>query len=62
MPSQDDLDNFKRLQDSQGQTAMPPFPQLPEDVMVRFPSMREWNDEVQRWASESLGIKIQGGV
>lgn len=31
----------------------PPFPELPEDVKKRFPSLNQWEEQVQEWVRKA---------
>lgn len=39
----------------------PPFPELPDDVKARFPSLREWEAKMQEW-SKKAGVVINRKV
>ncbi len=51
MASADDLKSFSRLR-AQGAampTVVPKLPKLPDDVRKRFPSLVQWEQDVEKW-------------
>lgn len=62
MPSADDLANFNRLRNNQVQVAIPPPPPLPQDLLDRFPSLVQWQEEFNFWVESKLGGVITGSV
>lgn len=56
MPSDADLKNLSRLR-AQGAavpSVIPKIPQLPADVVKRFPSVNKWHQDMEKWRQETM--------
>lgn len=63
MPSAADLANFKRqkaVNQTENAQMVPKVPELPEDVVKRFPSLKEWHMKMEEWRVKT-NIAIRGG-
>jgi hypothetical protein len=59
MPSAADLKNFHRLQGADTpQPMMPKFPELPAEVVARFPTLKDWHKQVIDWTVK-MGITVR---
>ena len=45
--------------DSGQKTAIPKIPELPQSVVDRFPEMKDWYDDMEKWR-EKLAIILKG--
>ena len=66
MASPDDIATFNRLRLSSPTTDLvnqiiPKIPEYPEDVLRRFPSLREHQNKLEEWRTRT-NIALRGGV
>lgn len=62
MASQEDLDSLARVTRDAAVRVVKPPPPLPEQVLKRFPELREWQESFKKYLVEDLGLLIKGGV
>jgi len=61
MPSQADLDSLNRLSRDPGVVGkVKTPPQVPEEVMKRFPEMRKWQQDFNKYMVEAIALAIKG--
>lgn len=65
MPSADDLKSFSRLSHSDASDnakLTPKFPALPADVKARFPTMKAWEEKMNKEWNEKMTMAVKGGA
>lgn len=67
LASQQDIDNFNRLRLAAASSTdltnqiLPKLPEFPDDVLKRFPSLREHQNKLEAWRVKA-NIAIRGGT
>lgn len=61
MASPEEKDRFARLQQGSAQPeVIQKFPSLPDEVKKRFPSLKDYEDQVEQWRVKT-NIALRGG-